>query len=355
MIGEDDIQEEGEYVEIPEEEEEKPGKGAGTPKAAVKPAADDDEDLDEQDPDDDDGADETDGEGDRTAVEAGDKREKRRQERREARQRRKVAIRQAKEREQAMLSRLEAQDREIAQLKQRGNSVDAYNLQQQMRDAATKFRIAERRIEEAIAKQDGAAARQAISDRDDLANHLRDLKRVADTMTGARQQTRQAPAQNGQDQQSSKPHPEMRRQYNGWRERNTWFDPELGDRDSKMAYVLDQDLEEEGYDPKTPEYWKELDSRIKQYLPHLAGNGVDRTVQRGNGNGDGKQIRRGPPVANSSSTVQNSPARKGVFVSKARVDAMKESGIWNDPERRAKQIKAYQKWDKDNGVSRGGK
>lgn len=345
-------QEEGEFIELPEEEEE-PKKGTspaqktasgGTKDDGTSKGDDDDDgagkstdadgDADDEDEDDEESS-------DKMAVESSDKQERRRREKKAARLRRKAAIERT-QRELADLRDLtNRQAQQIAQLAARGQSQDAYNLQQQMRDTALKFKRAEAALAQAVAKGDGEAARQAISDRDEFANHLRQLDMLGRQMkNGARPPSGEQPAAKAEP-----PHPAMAKQYNSWRSRNGWFDPKLEDRDSKIAYVIDEDLESEGFDPKTPEYWDELDRRISEFLPHRATEGLKKTLDRGKTNG-----KKGPPVAGPTQNGRQAPGTKqsGIFVSKARKQAMIDAGIWDDPERRNKQLRAYQKFDKEH-------
>lgn len=54
---------------------------------------------------------------------------------------------------------------------------------------------------------------------------------------------------------------------------NDWFDPAGGDEDSKLAKEIDDEVAKDGYQPHTKEYWTELNSRLKEELPHIYGEG----------------------------------------------------------------------------------
>lgn len=54
-----------------------------------------------------------------------------------------------------------------------------------------------------------------------------------------------------------------------WVKKNSsWYDPNGGNLDSKIAQTIDTDLYNEGYDPNTKEYWDEFDDRCREKLPH---------------------------------------------------------------------------------------
>ena len=93
-------------------------------------------------------------------------------------------------------------------------------------------------------------------------------------------------------------------------------------------------MAEEGWNPKTPQYWEELDNRLQKYLPHRYTGGADeRPVQRRPRNfvtGSGRES------ASSSSLGKNQFA-----LTRDQVQAMKDAGMWDDPERRAKMIRRY--------------
>jgi hypothetical protein len=97
----------------------------------------------------------------------------------------------------------------------------------------------------------------------------------------------------------------------------------------------DQILAEEGYDPKTREYWEELDNRLQNIVPHRYTEAVSseqpryskpRTVVTGSGRESVPQISEGKNFIN---------------LSKDEVDAIKEAGMWDDPTKRAKMIARY--------------
>lgn len=123
-----------------------------------------------------------------------------------------------------------------------------------------------------------------------------------------------------------------------WASKNQWFDPMGRDQDSRIAKILDNELVSEGWSPTIKEYWDELNSRIKKYLPHKA--------QAWYNHDKTKQIKS--PVAGGGRESSNSNSTSTYRLSQDRVNAIKEAGMWDDPARRAAMIKQYQDYDKQS-------
>jgi len=77
-------------------------------------------------------------------------------------------------------------------------------------------------------------------------------------------------------QQDQKPRPDARA--TEWAETNAWFG-----KDSAMTYTAfdmhKKLVEEEGFDPKSEDYYSELDRRIKLEFPHKFGNNTASTIK----------------------------------------------------------------------------
>lgn len=117
--------------------------------------------------------------------------------------------------------------------------------------------------------------------------------------------------------------------------KNTWYGgPSSADPDSKVLTALDNSLTAEGWDPTTADYWAELERRKEKYLPHRANKPAPVTRQRS-------------PVAGGS--TQSAGGGAAFSLSAERVQAIKSAGMWEDPEARAKMIKTYREYDKQNG------
>lgn len=118
--------------------------------------------------------------------------------------------------------------------------------------------------------------------------------------------------------------------------KNTWYGGPTGsDPDSKVLTALDNSLTAEGWDPTTDAYWTELESRTAKYLPHRAAKGA----------GTGNRPRN--PVAGGS--TPSASGGTAFTLSPERVQAIKSAGLWEDTAARAKMIKSYRDYDKQNG------
>jgi len=130
------------------------------------------------------------------------------------------------------------------------------------------------------------------------------------------------------------PDPQLQRHASAWMENNQWYDPNGRDPDSKVALTIDQSMAEEGWNPKTPQYWAELDNRLQKYLPHRYTEEADeRPVQKRPKNfvtGSGRE-----------SVSSNVIGKNQFALSRDQVQAMKDAGMWDDPEKRAKMIRRY--------------
>jgi len=127
--------------------------------------------------------------------------------------------------------------------------------------------------------------------------------------------------------------PVLQRHASSWMESNPWYDPQGGNLDSKLALTVDQALAEEGWDPRTAEYWDELDNRLSKVLPSRYTEGTSEK----------------PPVRSRPKSVVTSSGREAlsssrgnqITLSAEQVRAMKDAGFWDDPDKRSRMIKRY--------------
>lgn len=148
-------------------------------------------------------------------------------------------------------------------------------------------------------------------------------------------------------QQVQKPQPldpRMKMHAEDWMAKNDWYDPSGQDLDSDLVLKLDDRLVQDGWDPKTEEYWQELDSRVKKYLPHRVSSGYNKPQQNG-------QSRQRVPVSGGSSATTGG-AKGSYHLSAERVKALKEAGVYDDPVKRADAIKRFQEYDKQQAQSK---
>lgn len=203
-----------------------------------------------------------------------------------------------------------------------------------------QIREAERIKALAIDKSDGASAAEA----DRIANDLRAGRTQLNGLKAQREANARAPAPRPAD-------PQIAMRAREWAEDHDWYDTNLRNADSKVAKAVEETIFTEGeHDPRSPEYWEELDKRLKKYLPHRyksTGNGRDHDEDEGDSEEDTRQERRprGPQVRVGG---RERPLRKNeVYISAERKEAMIAAGVWDDDVLREKQLKAYQRYDRE--------
>jgi hypothetical protein len=211
----------------------------------------------------------------------------------------------------------------LSVLEKKSHGSDLARLNKAMEDQHNRTLFAKQKMAEAIASGNGelhASAQEMWFEARRQFEALDAVKRKA--IAPARQRTIQAPD------------PQLQRHASAWMENNQWYDPNGKDPDSKVALTIDQAMAEEGWNPKTPQYWTELDNRLQKYLPHrYTGEANERPSQRRPRNfvtGSGRE-----------SVSSNVIGRNQFALSRDQVQAMKDAGMWDDPEKRAKMIRRY--------------
>ena len=239
--------------------------------------------------------------------------------------------------------RLRAENEQIQQrlvaLEKRSTGADLARIDKGLEDANLRVAYAEQKIKEALAAADGDAMVKAQ-------NMLFEQKRVVEQLTATKHafvKTANS-AGNGGSAQQAQPDTAVQRMARSWVNKRPWYDPNLGDTDSRIANIVDQELTAEGFDPKTQEYWDELDDRLEKRLPHLYEGGDNA----GQGNTASASRHRTMITGNSRSGNSGQATRPGEFrLSADRVKAMKDAGIWENPEKRNAMIKKYAQYDRD--------
>ena len=303
-------------VELPEEIEVEEEKEGGRVKAN-----DDDEDDDHEDDD------------DHNEGETSEEREAIREARREERRLKKDLKRQrdlsAKNKITALEKRNEELARRLAAVENTASSYQFAQIDKAVEDEATRVEYAKMKMLQAA--QSGNAVEQM-----DYLEQLTDAKqRLQQVQAYKKQQLDHAksPKQNVPNEVSA----EVQKNAERWLKRNSWFDTQARDTDSRIAKVVDQELAADGWDPSDSEYWEELDNRLQSRLPH-----------RYTGKGSSKNKRSSGPTASSRVANETSSKSGTITLSRERVQAIKDAGAWDDTEKRNKMIRAYASYDRAN-------
>lgn len=219
----------------------------------------------------------------------------------------------------------------LAVLEKRTAGSDLARLDKAIEDGQLRLQYAKMKIKEATEMADGAAsveAQEAWYEARRQVEALEALRKKAVDNDTPRHNVPKAPD------------PLLKRHASDWMARNDWYDPNGDDMDSSVATKIDEKLMAEGWDPKTAEYWEELDNRLTKYLPHRYNSGNGETNSR-------SSERRPRTVVTSSGREQTSAARPGEFrLSPERVKAIKEAGRWDNITERNKMIRKYAEYDR---------
>ena len=238
-------------------------------------------------------------------------------------------IRQQQEQMNALAARLNEVDGKLT-------GYDKAQLDAALRDTQNVFAQSEKSYMDAFNSGDAAKATQAMRSMYDAQKRVETLQAVA-----ARQQL-QLPRQPQQAQNQVDSVTMSKAQ--AWAAENKWYKADGADEDSAIAQTLAERLVAEGFDPKTDDYWEEFDDRLGQ---RGVGSHDDEDEQQS----QSEQLRqepvapkrRSPPVSSGSNRGDISGGKVAITLPTALIQQMKESGAWDDPARKHKIIKDYQR------------
>ena len=261
-------------------------------------AADDDGDEDDHDMD----------EGHEDDHEDPEERERIREARREERKLKKEL---KKQREITAKNKIQALERRNAELAERlakvENTAVSYQFAQidkAIDDEAARVEYAKLKLQQAFNNNDANAQVQFLEELTEAKQRLQQAQHYKKQQV----EEAKAPKQNVPTPMAS----EVQQLATKWLKKNSWFDPQARDTDSRIAKVIDQELASDGWDPTDPEYWEELDNRLQSRLPHRYAS---------KGSKEGKR----PAGPTASSRVANESAVKpgSIRLSPDRVQAIK--------------------------------
>ena len=254
-----------------------------------------------------------------------------REARREERRLKKGIHREKTKESNHLINALKSQNNQLAErlahLESRTSGAELARVDKAIDDAGVQVEYAKMKMRQAVSEQDGDGVVRA---QELLYNSQRQLESLSNTKENAVRHMSKP-----QQQATNVPDPSVQRMAAEWMGENKWYDPQGQDEDSEIAQMIDKRLTKEGFDPSTVDYWDELSYRINKKMPHLN----ERNV---------KKDRPRSPVG--SSGRESAPTgRAGEFrVSPERVQAMKDMGAWDNPDSRAKMIKSYARYDREN-------
>jgi len=217
----------------------------------------------------------------------------------------------------------------LAVLEKRTAGSDLARIDKAIEDGHLKLQYAKLKIKEATEMANGAALA-------DAQEQWYESRRQVEALEALKKKVVSEPQQKNVPQA---PDPMLKRHAGDWMARNDWFDPEGGDTDSQVATKIDESLVKEGWDPKSSEYWEELDNRLSKYLPHRYNTEQD----------DRSSNRRPRSVVTSSGRESRATTKSNEFyLSPDRVKAIKDAGRWDNLAERNKMIRRYAEYDRMN-------
>lgn len=232
------------------------------------------------------------------------------------------ADKEAAQREIAALKRENAEIlRRMENVDKRTASQDLSQIDAALTQAAQAAAQAEKDIAEAVTAGDGM---RVVENQRKWYQAAEATKQLQEIKKRAQQQPT---PQQGVD-------PVLRANYEAWQARNPWYDINRKDPDSAVTYAVDNALAAEGWNPRDPGYWDELDNRLKKYVPHrFAANDAPA---------DEDEEPRARPKPPTGGTPRNTAAKPGQISLPAEyVRSLKEAGLWDDIETRKRMAKRY--------------
>ena len=259
-------------------------------------------------------------------------RERRRLEKQERKQRREEAIKRDKLELDFLRKRNDDLERRLSGVELRTHQADLSQFDTAIAQAANEIEMADKVIAKAVANGNGDDVAKALRYRDEAAARVQQLQYQKQQVAQNR------PAQPGLDDRVMYHAQEFMRE-------NPWYDAQGRDEDSAIVLAIDQSLAKDGYDPTTEDYWDELRARAGRRLPERFGEAKAAPKSRPQRE---ERTPRGGPAVGSGREHAPASTRKGVYVSPERKAALIEAGVWDDPVLRAKYVKRYAEYDKNN-------
>ena len=221
-------------------------------------------------------------------------------------------MREAERREQAATEYAKAVEQKRQALEKRFEKTDADYLKKFESSISTGMEAAQKELAAAIESGDAQAQVEANKRIATLAFENAKLATAKEGREAKQTTQAEKPVQlsDGPTQMPSEPAPDPRAEE--WASRNTWFG-----QDRAMTYTafeIHKDLVNEGFDPKSDEYYAEVDKRIKVDFPHKFGNTSEK-----------QSTAPVQTVASANRSVK--PGRKTVRLTSSQVAIAKKLGV----------------------------
>ena len=231
-------------------------------------------------------------------------------------------MREAERREQAALEYAKAVETKRKELESRFEKTDLANLERFEKNIDAGLKAAERELAAAIESSDAKGQIEANKRIAELSFENARIKQAKQNKEQVKQEPVK-PLESGniqQPQQETTPMPDPKAE--AWAMKNTWFGTNRAMTNTAIEHH--KDLESEGYDTTSDEYYQEIDRRMKVDFPSKFGN-----------NEAEKTSAPVQTVASANRSVK--PGRKTVRLTSSQVAIAKKLGV--PLEEYAKQLK----------------
>lgn len=243
--------------------------------------------------------------------------------------------------------RNEQLERRQSELAARQDQQEVLSIDQRIGLVDGQIREAEEIHSQAVTNKDGATATEALR-----------VKTQLDGVKNSLLQTKEGKKKKEEEKETpiaQGPSREAVENGRAWLKDNSWFDPKLSDEDSFLARAIEERLAREGeLSPEEPEYWEELSRRVSKRLPDVVKKKTkvktDDIFEEDDDEPEEKPQKvskkpKGPVFSVGGRTRPLKPNE--VFINAERRKALEEAGVWDDPERRERYMKSYQRWDEE--------
>jgi len=163
------------------------------------------------------------------------------------------------QRRQAEIQTREQQE-QVAQLKARLSRLEQGSSQRAENDFNTRYHQTKQALERSVEEGDTKAQLEFTEQIADM----RAAMRIAELQKTQRQQQQASAAATNAQQQVQAPEKAM-----DWWEKNPWFKASGYERETQLARSIDAQLDLEGYDKESEDYYETLDNRLQKIFPEL--------------------------------------------------------------------------------------
>lgn len=228
-----------------------------------------------------------------------------------------------------------------SQVEGRLTNVDKAKVDDLLNQNISIFHQAERDHAAAFTEGDGEKATKAM-------RLMYDAQKRIDQLQAAKQQYDRLPAKQQTPRQADGPDPIVVHKAKEWSAKNEWYNPAGADEDSGIAKAISGVLANEGYDPKSNDFWEELDYRLKARGIGADANGDEDEDDYQEEEKPIKRRQAAPPVG-SGSKRGDIKGKKTITLPTSYIKMLKDNGKWDDLNVRNKILKDRERILKEAG------